>query len=80
MSHIRPRSEDIDPYAVTIGGVHCDPYRIAREFGIDDPVIFQALKKILRYGRKHKPLATDVRDAITSLEAWERMNREDQSA
>ena len=68
-----------DPYAVVIGGVLCDPYRIARAYGIKDPVIFQALKKLLRLGRKHKDTAADVREAITSLERWESMNSEDQN-
>jgi hypothetical protein len=68
-----------DPYAVTIGGVLADPYRIARAYGITDPVIFQALKKLLRFGRKHKEAAADVREAITSLERWEAMNKEDES-
>ena len=67
-----------DPYQVHIGGVRADPYRIARVYGINDPVIFQALKKLLRCGRKHKDQATDVREAITSLERWEAMNKEDQ--
>lgn len=66
-----------DPYQVHIGGVRADPYRIARAYGINDPVIFQALKKLLRCGRKHKDQATDVREAITSLERWEAMNEED---
>jgi len=67
----------IDPYNVRIGGVLTDPYRVARAYGIEDPVIFQALKKLLRCGRKHKAKAADVREAITSLERWEAMNRED---
>lgn len=66
-----------DPYEVRIGGVKADPYRIARAYEIDDPVIFQALKKILRSGRKHKDLKSDIREAITSLERWEQMNEED---
>jgi hypothetical protein len=66
-----------DPYQVKIGGVTADPYRIARAYGITDPVIFQALKKLLRFGRKHKSQAADVREAITSLERWEAMNAED---
>ena len=66
-----------DPYQVIIGGVRADPYRVARAYDITDPVLFQALKKLLRCGRKHKDMATDIREAITSLERWEAMNRED---
>ena len=60
-----------DPYQIQIGGVKADPYRIAKAYGIDDPIIFQAIKKLLRCGRKHKSRAQDVREAITSLERWE---------
>ena len=65
-----------DPYQVRIGGVLVDPYRIARAFGLD-PTIAQAVKKLLRSGRKHKTAAEDVREAITTLERWEAMERED---
>jgi hypothetical protein len=65
-----PTCSAVDPYEVRIGGVKADPYRIARAYGITDPVIFQALKKLLRFGRKHKDGAKDVREAITSLERW----------
>lgn len=71
------KGDSSDPYEIRIGGVKADPYRIARAYGIDDPVIFQAVKKLLRLGRKHKDRALDVREAITSLERWEQMNRED---
>ena len=70
-------NEEIDPYQVRIGGALADPYRIARAYEITEPTIFQALKKILRYGRKHKDLAADIREAITSLERWESMESED---
>lgn len=66
-----------DPYQFTCNGVKLDPYRVARIYGITDPVIFQALKKLLRCGRKHKDIKTDVREAVTSLLRWEEMNEED---
>ena len=66
----------IDP--TTSASAACLPIPIAWLVpGIEDPVIFQALKKLLRCGRKHKAKAADVREAITSLERWEAMNRED---
>lgn len=68
-----------DPYQFTVNGLRLDPYRIARIYKIDDPVIFQAIKKLLRCGRKHKDMATDVHEAITSLQRWEEMNEEDSS-
>ena len=67
-------SEEIDPYKVKIGGVVADPYQIAHYYGLNDPILFQALKKILRCGRKHKSKTQDVRDAITSLERWEEIH------
>lgn len=66
-----------DPYEVRIGGVLADPYRIALAYEITHPALQQALKKILRCGRKHKSQVVDVREAITSLERWEAMNAED---
>lgn len=68
-----------DTYRIKIGGVIADPYRIARAYGLD-PVIAQAVKKLLRCGRKHKSLAADVREAITTLERWEAMEEEDKSS
>ena len=59
-----------DPYQVRIGGEIADPYRIAIEYGLD-AVLGQALKKLLRSGRKHKDIRTDVRECITTLERWE---------
>jgi hypothetical protein len=65
-----------DIYQVKIGGVIADPYRIAKAYGLD-PVIAQAVKKLLRCGRKHKSQSADVREAITTLLRWEEMERED---
>lgn len=65
-----------DAYKTMIGGAIADPYRIARAYDLD-PVIAQAVKKLLRCGRKHKSRATDVREAITTLERWEAMEAED---
>lgn len=69
----------IDPYEVTIGGVLVDPYRIARAYGIKCPMVFQAIKKLLRCGRKHKCEAVDIREAITTLERREAMDKEDEA-
>jgi hypothetical protein len=65
-----------DCYQIRIGGVIVDPYRIAREYDLDS-AIAQAVKKLLRCGRKHKSIAEDVREAITTLERWEAMEAED---
>ncbi len=67
-------SDKIDPYKVEIGGVLADPCQIAVSYGLNDPIIFQALKKLLRCGRKHKSKAQDVREAISSLQRWEEIH------
>lgn len=64
-----------DVYQIKIGKSVADPYRIALAYGLD-AVIAQAVKKLLRCGRKHKDLACDVREAITTLERWEGIQRE----
>lgn len=58
-------------YARTIKGVQIDFYDIARAFGIIDPAIAHALKKLLRYGCGEKSLAKDVDEAIFSLQRWQ---------
>jgi hypothetical protein len=57
-------------YARDIKGVSVDFYDIARAFGVTDPAIAHALKKLLRYGSGTKPLAVDVDEAIFALERW----------
>ncbi len=68
-----------DPYKIRVAGVLLDPYRIAIEYGLD-PVLFQAVKKLLRRGRKHKNLEQDVREAITTLRRWLEINHERSAA
>jgi len=72
--HIADASKMIDPYKVQVGGVTLDPYMIASIYGINDPIIFQMLKKLLRFGRKHKDEAQDVIDTITSAIRWLEIN------
>mgnify|MGYP006958841721 CR=1 FL=1 len=67
--------ENIDPYSVIIQGVKLDPMLIVAAYGITDMGIAQAIKKLLRCGRKHKNKAQDVREAITSLERHEEIER-----
>ena len=64
-----------DPYKIKIGGVVADPYRIAIEYGLD-PILGQALKKILRCGRKHKSAEEDAKEVITTMERWLEIQRE----
>ena len=65
----------MDPYKIRIGGVVADPYRIAIEYGLD-PILGQALKKILRCGRKHKSAEEDAKEVITTMERWLEIQRE----
>lgn len=68
--------EEIDPYQVHIGGLKADPYRIARAYGLG-AAEGQALKKLLRMGRKHKSIIEDCREVITTMERIIEMNEED---
>ena len=65
----------MDPYKIKIGGVVADPYRIAIEYRLD-PILGQALKKILRCGRKHKSAEEDAKEVITTMERWLEIQRE----
>lgn len=58
-------------YAREVKGVVIDFYDIARAFGVTDPAISHALKKLLRYGCGSKSLAQDVDEAIFSLNRWQ---------
>lgn len=68
----------IDPYCVFHKGELIDPYRVARLFGITDPALAQALKKLLRSGRKHKTVTEDINEVITSCQRFLAMNAEDE--
>lgn len=68
------QASGIDPYKVQVGGVTLDPYMIASIYGINDPIIFQMIKKLLRFGRKHKDATQDVLDTITSAIRWLEIN------
>ena len=56
-----------------------DAYRVADLFGVTDPCIQHALKKLLVTGnRGYKDVATDVQDVIDTLERWKEMQLENQ--
>ena len=63
-------------YAREIHGVQIDFYDIASAYGITDPAIAHAMKKLLRYGSGEKSLAKDVTEAIWSLQRWQQMHPE----
>lgn len=55
-----------------------DVYRIIEIFGVTDPCIQHALKKLLCSGvRGHKDQSKDIQDVIDTLERWKGMREED---
>jgi hypothetical protein len=57
-----------------------DVYRVLLLFGVTDPCIQHAVKKLLVFGKRGTKDATqDVKEAIASLERWIEMRREEQA-
>ena len=55
-----------------------DVYRVISIFGVSDPCIQHALKKLLCSGvRGHKDQSKDIQDVIDTLERWKQMRKED---
>lgn len=55
-----------------------DVYRVLQLFGVHDPCIQHALKKlIVAGGRGHKDAAKDVAEAIVTLRRWQAMRAEE---
>lgn len=55
-----------------------DVYRVISIFGVSDPCIQHALKKLLCSGvRGHKDQSKDIQDVIDTLERWKQMREED---
>jgi hypothetical protein len=57
-----------NPYVRVIGGVEVDIYRVLKAWGISDPGVQHAIKKLLRRGRADKSEAQDIEEAIQSLQ------------
>lgn len=56
-----------------------DVYRVLKLFGVSDPCIQHAIKKLLVAGlRGHKDISKDVDEAIVSLNRWKEMREEDE--
>lgn len=72
----KENNQDIDPYKVECRFNTLDPYVIDHLFGPFPAPVFQALKKLLRFGRKHKSQRRDVEEAISSLQRWLEINEE----
>lgn len=57
---------------------HVDVYRVLALFGVTDPCLQHAVKKLLvAGGRGAKDIRRDVREAIETLERWEEMRAEE---
>lgn len=55
-----------------------DVYRVLDLFGVTDPCIQHAAKKLLATGvRGHKDAERDIQDAIDTLQRWQEMRAED---
>lgn len=74
---------DIDTgkhYRFEYGGVKLDPYRIFRVYGITDPALQHAIKKLLvAGGRGRKDVSQDIEESIQSLQRWQDMQLEDET-
>jgi len=58
-----------------------DVYRVLKMFGVTDPCIQHAVKKLLVTGRRgHKDTERDIRDAVVSLNRCLQMIAEDDNA
>ena len=61
-----------------VGLTHIDVYRVLSLFGVDDPCLQHAIKKLLvAGGRGGKDISTDIQEAIDTLERWKAMRQED---
>ena len=69
----------LNHYARQCAAGTVDVYRILRLYGIADPAVQHAVKKLLRFGRgQHKGRAKDIAEAIQSLQRWQEMEAEDE--
>jgi hypothetical protein len=58
-----------------------DVYRVLSLFGVTDPCLQHAVKKLLCAGQRGaKDIAKDVQEAVDTLERWKRMREEDAHA
>lgn len=65
-------------YRYQYKGIQIDPYRIFRVYGITDPAIQHAVKKLLVAGsRGSKSTAQDIQESIDALARWQSMEQED---
>lgn len=57
---------------------HVDVYRVLQLFGVTDPCLQHAIKKLLVAGNRGvKNMDKDIQEAIDTLERWQAMRVED---
>ena len=57
---------------------HVDVYRVLKMFGVTDPCLQHAVKKLLvAGGRGAKPIDKDIQEAIDTLQRWQQMRAEE---
>lgn len=60
---------------------HVDVYRVLELFGVTDPCLQHAIKKLLvAGGRGAKPAPKDIAEAIVTLTRWQQMRQEEEIA
>lgn len=68
-------------FKCVIGLEYIDVYRVLRLFGVTDPCLQHAIKKLLvSGGRGVKDAGKDVAEAIVSLQRWQEMRDEEEAA
>lgn len=72
-----PDAPPVNPYSRIIQGVEVDIYRILKAFGVTDPAVQHAIKKLLRQGRAGKSEMQDITEAIQSLQRAVEIMEED---
>ena len=67
-------------YKKTVAGLQfVDVYRVLALFGVTDPCLQHAVKKLLvAGGRGAKDISQDVQEAIDTLQRWQEMRLEDE--
>lgn len=60
---------------------YVDVYRVLELFGVTDPCLQHAIKKLLvAGGRGQKDISRDVQEAIVTLTRWQQMRQEEEIA
>jgi hypothetical protein len=59
---------------------HVDVYRVLKLFGVTDPCLQHAIKKLLvAGGRGQKDITRDVQEAVVTLTRWQQMQEEEKA-